>query len=100
VAIDASKGDAVITLSANATSSAISNPIAVGQVLRVTWVQDSTGGRTYSWPTNCKFGTGVTTGTTIAAGAPTATVASKRTTVEFRWDGTNWNELTRSVNVG
>ncbi len=100
VTIDASKGNALVTLQANATSSSITNPLVVGQELKITWIQDSTGGRTYSWPTNCKFGTGVTTGTTIAAGAPTATVANKRSTVTFRWDGTNWNELSRSVNVG
>lgn len=90
VTIDASLGDAVVTLAANATSSTIATP-AADQDLRVTWVQDATGGRTYVWPTNCRF----------AGAAPVDTTVNARTTVTFRYDATaaNWYEVARSVAV-
>lgn len=91
VTIDASSGDLQdITLNANATSSTIINP-QTNQMLSIAWIQDATGGRTYVWPTNCKFAGGA---------APSDTTASKRTTVRFVYDGTNWNEIARSVAVG
>ncbi len=92
VTISAAAGDAVISLSANATSSSITNPVP-DQILRITWVQDSTGGRTYSWPSNCYF---------AAGSAPSDTTASKRSTVTFRYDSgaSSWYELDRSVAVG
>ena len=68
VTISAAAGDAVISLSATATSSAITSP-AADQILRVTWVQDVTGGRAYSWPVNCYFAGG---------SAPSDTTAGKR----------------------
>lgn len=89
VTIDASQGDALITLQANATSSSITNP-TIGQKLDITWIQDATGARTYAWPANCKF----------AGSAPADTTASKRSSVTFRYDGTNWNEKARAVAVG
>lgn len=90
VTIDASNGDAIITLAANATSSSITNP-TTNQILRITFVQDATGGRTYAWPANCKF---------AASTAPNDTTASKRSTVTFRYDGANWQELGRAAAVG
>ena len=91
VTINALYGDiAQVTLQANATSSSISNP-TVGQILTIIWVQDATGARTYAWPTNCKFAGGT---------APSDTTASKQTSTTFRYDGTNWQEISRSVAVG
>lgn len=91
VSINASSGDLqVITLAANATSSTIASS-SPGQVLTITWVQNATGGFTYAWPTNCKFAGGA---------APADTTASKQTSVTFRYDGTNWQEISRAVAVG
>jgi len=86
-------GYAEITLQANATSSVISGGQVNGAVLTITWIQDATGGRTYVWPTNCKFAGGV---------APSDTTLSKRTSVTFHYDSTstNWTELSRAVAVG
>ena len=90
VAIDASAGNShAVTLQANATSTTISNA-STGQELVITYIQDSTGGRTYVWPTNCKF---------AAATAPSDTTLSTRTSVTFIYDGTNWNETARAVAV-
>lgn len=90
VAIDASLGDAIISLSANATATTIINGI-IDQIIRISYVQDATGGRTYVWPTNAKFAGGT---------APNDTTASRRSTVTLRYDGTNWYEITRAVAVG
>lgn len=86
-----STADQNITLQANATSSTISGSPVGGQQLIITWIQDATGGRTYVWPTNCKFAGGA---------APSDTTASKRTSVTFRYDSGNWYELDRAVAVG
>jgi hypothetical protein len=77
------------TLQANATSSSITNP-TTNQILTVTWVQDGTGGRTYAWPTTCRF----------AGAAPADTTASKRTSVTFQYDGALWQEISTAVAVG
>jgi hypothetical protein len=91
VTIDAASGSkARILLQANATSSTISNA-TLNELLTITWIQDATGGRTYAWPTNCKF---------ASATAPADTTASKRSSVTFEYDGTNWNEVSRAVVVG
>ena len=89
VTIDASAGNThVITLQANATSSTITNP-SLGQMLTILWTQDSTGGRTYAWPSNVRFG---------PDGAPTAaTAASARDSVTFVYTGTNWIETNRAT---
>jgi hypothetical protein len=86
-------GDAAITLQANATSSSITTSASVvnGHLLTITWIQDATGGRTYAWPAVCKFAGG---------SAPSDTTANKRTSVTFRFDGTNWWEESRAVGVG
>lgn len=90
VTVDASLGDAVVALAANATSSTITNPTA-DQELRITWSQDATGGRTYAWPANCKF----------AGAAPGDTTPNARTTVTLRYDATvsAWHEMSRAVAV-
>lgn len=99
---DASLADYhLMTATANVTSMTITNP-TVGQIITLDILQDATGSRTFTWPTNLKGGTGVTTGTTIAAGLPTgaSAVASKHTTITARYDGSNWIELARSVDAG
>jgi hypothetical protein len=86
-----------ITLQANATSSTISFSVQsasdyIGMELSISWRQDGTGSRTYVWPSNCKF---------AGAAAPTPTTTANRADiVTFRFDGTNWNEISRSVGVG
>lgn len=93
VTFDAVKGQyQEHVLAANVTSSTISNP-RTNQDLTVIFRQPNGGGPfTYAWPTNCKF---------AAAAAPAAsTAANRRDTVTFRFDGTNWNETSRAVNVG
>lgn len=92
VTLDASKGDQVVTLNANATSSSITNASSARPEMSVTFVQDVTGGRTYTWPTNCRF---------VGGAAPSDTTLSTRTTVRFRYDSTTtrWNELYRAVAV-
>lgn len=79
-----------MTLAANASSSTITGGI-VGQVLTIEWIQDATGGRTYVWPTSCKF----------AGGAPptASTAAGYTDSVTFRYDGALWKELARAVGV-
>jgi hypothetical protein len=78
-----------VTLNANVTGTTISNA-ATGQKLTIEFIQDATGGRTYVWPTNCRFAGG---------SAPSTTTASTRTSVTFYFDGTNWYELARAVAV-
>jgi len=92
VSIDVSLGNVfVVTLNANATSSTITgNSGSLGQILTISWLQDATGGRTYVWPTVCKFAGGV---------APSDTTPSKRTSVTFYTDQTNWYEISRAVAV-
>jgi hypothetical protein len=91
VTLNANLGDVQsVTLQANATSSSITNP-SIGQRMTIRWIQDATGGRTVSWPTNCKFAGG---------SAPSSTTASKATSATFEYDGTNWIEVCRAVAVG
>ena len=93
VTINAAAGDSVITLTASSSTPATITGPAADQVLRITWIQNSTGGWTYSWPANCHF---------AGASAPSDTAASTRTTVTFRYDASAsaWYELDRAVAVG
>lgn len=92
VTFDASQANTwTVTLSANVTSSSIINPNISGQTLTIVWLQDATGGRTYVWPTNCKFAGGV---------APSDTTVSKQTSVTLTYNGSNWMETARAVAVG
>ena len=81
-----------VALQANATSSSISSPFNDGQRLTISWVQDATGGRTYSWPGNARFAGGV---------APSDTTANTMTSVSFLYDNTatRWVEVSRAVAV-
>jgi hypothetical protein len=87
VTIDASQGDAAITLGAtNITSAQILNPVT-GQVLRITWIQPGTP-VTYVWPSNCVFADG---------SGPVVLSPGYQLTVEFRYTGSAWVELSRSL---
>lgn len=89
VIIDATKCSfARIVLTDNVSSTTISNGVQ-DQLLTIMWVQDSFGGKTYVWPTNCRF----------AGSAPTSTTANSRTSVTFVYDVSNWYEVYRAVGV-
>lgn len=92
VMFDVLKGDQFVTLNANATSSSITNASTIRDVMRITWVQDATGGRTYAWPSICKF---------AGNSAPSDTTLNTMTTVTFRYNTSTgrWNELSRAVAV-
>lgn len=91
VAIDARTCNVYwLTLNANLTSSTLTNGSLIQEV-EIHMIQDGTGGRTYVWPTTCKFAGG---------SAPSDTTANTRTIVRFRFSGsTNWHEVSRSVAV-
>jgi hypothetical protein len=91
--MDAEAGDIhMLTLNANATSSSITGTNRTqGQRLTVCWIQDATGGRTYTWPTTCRFAGG---------SAPVDTTPGTRTLVTFaNLDGVRWYEVSRAVAV-
>jgi hypothetical protein len=98
VTFDASKGNHnQVTLAANATSSTIANPPStaynIAQDLTLEIVQDGTGGRTYTPPTNVKWAGGT---------APTwSTTAGYIDIVVLTWkkDVTNWYEKSRSIGL-
>jgi hypothetical protein len=74
---DASLGNTQkITLTDNVTSSALSNA-ATGQTLTFVVCQDSTGGRTFVWPS------------TVLGGVTIGSTASKCSAEDFIFDGTN-----------
>jgi hypothetical protein len=92
VLVDCLNGSAHnITLSANATSMSFTNAV-IDLEMTVTIIQDTTGGWTYAWPSNCRFAGGV---------APSDATASTRTTVSFRYSSTvaRWHEVSRAVAV-
>lgn len=101
VSFDLGKGAAVelsgsrhlVTLQANATSSAIVGTPVDGDTLTVEWAQDATGGRTYAWFTGIRWAGG-------AAPAGTTT-ANKRDIFVFVYDGFlgAWVERSRVMNV-
>lgn len=90
VNLDTRQGYAIATLTANATSSTFINLPVPSGLVAITWVQDAVGGRTYVWPTICKFAGGV---------APSDTTLNSRTTVLFLYDGSVAFELSRAVGV-
>lgn len=81
-----------VNLAANATSSTISNASNIAQEMEISWVQDATGGRTYVWPTGCRFAGG---------SAPLDTTLNTQTTVRFRYNTStgHWVEVSRAVAV-
>jgi hypothetical protein len=81
IATDANLGNSFkVTLGGNRTMGAPTNPVA-GQRIHYTIVQDGTGGRTLAW--NAVF---------KVTWSDTGNTASKRSTVAFIYDGTNWNQ--------
>lgn len=79
------------TLTANMTQApTVSNEI-LDQNLEVQLIQDGTGSRTMIWPSNFKFAGG--TAPSLSA------TASTRDIFRFRYDGTNWHEVSRSMDV-
>ena len=59
------------------------------QTIEINFIQDATGGRSYVWPTACKFAGGVTPVASTAANAVDC--------VRFRFDGTYWREISRAM---
>lgn len=90
VTINAAAGQSqLLTLTGNVTSSTITNP-QPGQKLHIALRQDATGSRTFAWPANVK----------LAGGSITLTVtAAKTDVVNLFYDGTNWIETGRALNI-
>ena len=81
-----------VTLEAEASTVTIVEPVQAGQVITIEWIQGGAGGHTYTWPANCKFAG--------AAVPPPDLTAGRRDSVTFRYDGTNWLEVSRALGVG
>lgn len=81
------------TLGANISITAITaNSSQVGRRIVVSLTQDGTGSRTVTWPSNVKF---------AGATAPTLTTTAGRTdSFTFVYNGTNFMETSRSMNIG
>lgn len=92
VAFDSRYQKQLVNLAANATSSTITNVSNIAQEMEISWVQDATGGRTYVWPSGCRFAGG---------SAPSDTTLNTQTTVRFRYNTStgHWVELSRAVAV-
>lgn len=94
VQIDAGLGSIhAIFLNASASSSSIVNP-TLGQLLTIDWFQ-TIGGRSYVWPTNCRFAGGV-------APQPSGTKGhADSVTFRCHYDGSSftWLEISRSVAI-
>lgn len=88
-AFDASAGDIQeMQMTGNVTSSSITNATK-GQRLTLILTQDGTGSRLMTWPSDLKLAGGSVTLTTTA---------SRKDVFTFMYDGTNWRELSRSLN--
>lgn len=72
-----------ITLTGNVTSSTISNA-SDGRIIYFNICQDSTGGRTFTWPA------------TVLRPSQITLIASACTNVQFLYDGTNWRQVAAS----
>lgn len=74
----------------NVTFTAWNNPPRNGSLVTVIIVQDGTGSRTVTWPSNVKWSGGT---------APTlTTTANKRDIFQFVWDGSNYYNVSQSLN--
>ncbi|MDY0944528.1 hypothetical protein SOM11_00820 [Frigoribacterium sp. CFBP9039] len=83
----------VVTMTGNVTSSAFgTSNIAGAPSVTVAVAQDATGGRSFTWPSNCRF---------VGGTAPTDTTANTTTSVTFRYDlaAARWYETARAVAV-
>lgn len=81
-----------MTLAANISLTAITaNSSQAGRQITLMITQDGTGSRTLSWPATVKFAGGT---------APTlTTTAGKTDTFSFVYNGTNWIETSRAMNI-
>ena len=75
------------TLTANITSSTISNPFT-GQRITIYFAQDGTGGWTVAWPANVQL---------RKAGYVVSSDASAVSVIKLYYDGTNWREIGRDA---
>lgn len=80
-----------LSLTGNVTTLNLTAGDYIGQEMLDYWIQDGTGSRTISWPSNFKKAGGALT---LSIGANAIDV------VRRRWDGTNWIEMGRSLNIG
>lgn len=85
--VNGSKIKATLTGSITVT---LSNGAYPGDLLELTLIQDSSGSRTVSWPGNFKKAGG---------SLVLSTAAGSVDVVNMMWDGSNWNELSRALNV-
>lgn len=90
ITIDRVNGDhQAVTMTGNCTFT-ITAGKSKGDLLVLELTQDATGSRTATWPANFKK----------AGGSLTLTTTAGRTDmITARWDGTNWVEVSRSLNV-
>lgn len=77
------------TLTGNITVT-LTSGVGLGDTLTLVLTQDGTGGRTATWPSNFKKAGGTLTLSTAASAVDTITMV---------WDGTNWRETNRSMNL-
>jgi hypothetical protein len=78
-----------VTMTGNCTFT-FTDRKAKGDLLTLELTQDGTGSRTATWPSNFKKAGGTLTLTTTAGVTDVITA---------RWDGTNWVEVSRALNV-
>lgn len=77
------------TLTGNITVT-LTNGVKKGETLTLKLTQDGTGNRTVTWPSNFKKAGG---SLTLSTGASAVDM------ITMQWDGTNWNEVSRALNV-
>jgi len=77
------------TLTGNITPT-LTNGKALNDTLTLKLTQDATGSRTVTWPSNFKKAGGALT---LSTGVSAIDV------IQMRWDGTNWVEVSRALNI-
>jgi len=77
------------TLTGNITPT-LTNGKALNDTLTLKLTQDATGSRTVTWPSNFKKAGGALT---LSTGVSAIDV------IQMRWDGTNWVEVSRAINL-
>lgn len=88
VTIDQANGSTQTVTLNGALTPTMPAPSTVGKDLSLVITQDSTGGRTITWPSNVVLANGVLKLSTAPAAIDL---------VSFRWDGANWRERARSL---
>lgn len=83
----------IFTLSGGNATFTFSNPPPAGSLITIQVVQDGTGSRTATWP-------GSVVWSATNGGTPTlTTTASKRDIFVFIWNGSNYHEVSRAMNL-